>query len=298
MTRSPGVALVATTSLRPADLLRVEGTKVVDTPFGLVELQRATVSDKPVLCLSRSGGRELLPPHRVNYRANVLALALSGVRLVLATHLVGSLRTDLPVGSMVVPDQFIDLTRDRPKTLFDRYGHRFTDFTDPYCPTIRQAISTALAEQGVTPHSGCYVGVDGPRFETAAEVRMFGQLGGTVVGMTGTTEAILFREANICFGSLALVSNLGAGLATGGLEVSDMLAEASERHRLMARAVLATLSTLVDGRSASCDARRCRSGEAGLTVPAWRDEILTLTRREQRAEAAARADPTARDHDP
>ncbi|ONI75251.1 hypothetical protein ALI144C_41710 [Actinosynnema sp. ALI-1.44] len=167
-----------------------------------------------LIVLPRNSSGRPRPPHSIDYRTNIEALAAAGVTKVLSTAMVGTLRTSLPVGSMMLVDQFIDFTKDRQFTFFgdDEFG--FADMTEPYCPALREQLLEA-ADRIAVPMAptGCYVGVPGPRFETRAEVRMYGLLGGDVIGHTGTTDAILAREAGMCFATVAGVITLGAGLS-------------------------------------------------------------------------------------
>ena len=166
-----------------------------------------------IVVLRNSSGHPL-PPHALNYRANVEALARAGVRRVLTTAMVGSLRHSIPAGSTLILDQFIDFTHDRQSTYFSgsEFGH--ADLTDPYCPVLRAHLIRCAAAIGLTvAPSGCYVCVSGPRFETRAEVSMFAQLGGDVVGFTNVTDCVMAREAGLCLATVAGVVNLGAGLS-------------------------------------------------------------------------------------
>jgi 5'-methylthioadenosine phosphorylase len=166
-----------------------------------------------IVLLRNSSGRPV-PPHALDYRANVEALARAGVRRVLTTAMVGSLRHSIPTGSMLILDQFIDFTRNRQSTYFtgSEFGH--ADMAEPYCPTLRAHMIRCAESIGlpVAP-CGCYVCVPGPRFETRAEVRMYAQLGGDVVGFTNVTDCVMAREAGLCFATFAGVVNLGAGLS-------------------------------------------------------------------------------------
>jgi 5'-methylthioadenosine phosphorylase len=166
-----------------------------------------------IVLVRNSSGRPV-PPHALDYRANIEALALAGVRRVLTTAMVGSLRQSIPTGSMLILDQFIDFTRNRQSTYFtgSEFGH--ADMAEPYCPTLRGHLIRCAEAIGVAvAPGGCYVCVPGPRFETRAEVRMFAQLGGDVVGFTNVTDCVMAREAGLCFATFAGVVNLGAGLS-------------------------------------------------------------------------------------
>lgn len=174
--------------------------------------------------ITRSGGRQIFA-HAVDYRANVDALLQLGVHDVVSTGMVGSLRPSIHVGSLMLVDQFIDFTTLTPHTYFEDDQYRDFDFSSPYCARLRQACSRAASHAGVDLVSdrACYVGSDGPRFETAAEVRAFAMLGGDVVGMTGVAECICARENGLCFATVVGVVNMGAGIGAAPLRGSDFL---------------------------------------------------------------------------
>lgn len=205
----------------------------VKTKFGEAVCLLGKLSGREVVFLWRHGEGHRLPPHKINYRANVLAMKQLGVRAVLATAATGTLRRDLPPGSILVPDQLLDWTKQRPLTLFEGDGAPVVhiDVTQPFCPTLRQRLLQGARELGVQiVEGGCYVCGEGPRYETAFEVKVLAQLGGDVAGMTAGTEAVLFREAEICYAVLAIVTNWGAGLAQQPLTHSEV--EAMMRQKL------------------------------------------------------------------
>ncbi|QMU69776.1 MTAP family purine nucleoside phosphorylase [Streptacidiphilus sp. P02-A3a] len=285
------VGLIATTSMALASIGPVKDRRIVDTPFGVVEQVLLDADDGTAVAIRRSTGASMRPPHEVNYRANLFSFAATGVRSVIGTNIVGSLRPELPPGSIVLPDQFLDLTRHRAGTVFDSYGHRHVDMSEPYCGTLREILTRTADRIGVPAVGrGTYVAVEGPRFETRAEVSAFALLGGEIVGMTGATEAVMARELGLCYASLALVSNYAAGVAAaqpqpgGELDAGSML-ERAERtgepfRELVREAVRATGAQRPD----------CRCGHsATATQPSWREPMLDLTqapgdRRAQRAD--------------
>lgn len=174
--------------------------------------------------ITRSGGRRIFA-HAIDYRANVDALLELGVHEIVSTAMVGSLRPSIAVGSLLLVDQFIDFTTLTPHTYFEDDLYRDFDFSDPYCSRLRAACAQAArtAKVGLASESSCYVGSDGPRFETAAEVRAFAMLGGDVVGMTGVAECICARELGLCFSTIAGVVNMAAGLNAGPLQGTDFI---------------------------------------------------------------------------
>jgi len=196
-------------------------SRIVDTPFGQAQVYLGQGESEDLVFLTRHGPDHRIPPHRINHRANIKALEQLGVKRVLATFAVGSLRPIIPPRSLVALDQFIDFTHGRETTFFDggSSGLAHTDVTEPYCPGLRERVLTLAAKRGLEIRpKGTYVCSDGPRFETAAEVRMFAQLGGDVVGMTGVPEVSLARELGIHYAAVALSINWAAGLE-GPLEI-------------------------------------------------------------------------------
>jgi 5'-methylthioadenosine phosphorylase len=219
--------------------------ELVETPHGVIEAAIGEAEGVQVALLTRSGPRHPLSPHAINHRANVAALAELGVDGVLATGMVGSLRASLPVGTLLVLDQFLDFTKRHPCTFYDEEDFAFLDFTDPFCPRLRAALVRAAeaSDREIAPQ-GCYVTTDGPRYETRAEVRMFALLGGDVVGQTISTECVMAREAGLCYAAVAGVVNVGAGLSERSLSADDFLAVRTRHLEAMTqlfRTVLADL---------------------------------------------------------
>lgn len=194
----------------------LDDSRDIQLPAGgtSVPATMGSLHGRELIILPRNGSGRPVPPHALDYRSNIEALVRAGVRKVLTTAMVGSLRKSIPLGSMVILDQFIDFTRDRQSTYFtgNRFGH--ADMTEPYCPSLRRHMIRCAEDLGLTvAQQGCYVCMSGPRFETRAEVRMFAQLGGDVVGATSVTECVMAREAGLCFATFAGVVNLGAGIS-------------------------------------------------------------------------------------
>jgi len=227
----------------------------VGTPFGTPSdhIAIGTVADRTVAFLPRHGRAHQLPPHRINYRANLWALRSLGVRQVLAPCAVGSLRRDLGPGSVVVPDQLVDRTSGRVQTFYDR-GAVHVSFADPYCSTGRTAVLKAAADTGTQVHDGgTMVVVEGPRFSTRAESRWFAGAGWDLVNMTGHPEALLARELELCYTAVALVTDYDAGIdateSVGQEEVFRVFAQNTERLKDL---VLTTATTLPAERSCAC----------------------------------------------
>ncbi|HET8615231.1 MAG TPA: S-methyl-5'-thioadenosine phosphorylase [Actinomycetales bacterium] len=192
----------------------------VSTPFGDPSdaLTVGEVAGRRVAFVPRHGRGHHLAPHRVNYRANLWALRCVGVRQVLAPCAVGSLTAELTPGAVVVPDQVVDRTWGRAQSVYDTDDGPVVHlpFADPYCPRGRRCV---LAAQSASPLSvvdgGTLVVINGPRFSTRAESRWHASAGWSVVGMTGMPEASIARELALCYTSVALVTDLDAGVEAG-----------------------------------------------------------------------------------
>lgn len=238
------------------------GLKSVSTPYGTVEVQVGLVKDSAVrtLFINRHGNGHSIPPHRVNYRANVWALRELGADRIIATAAVGSLNRTMPPGALVLPDQFLDFTKSRPATFFDgedggaNLGVVHTDMTTPFCPELTRGLEWAAEHLAMSPLLGpaTYVCTEGPRFETPAEIRAYQVLGGDLVGMTAVPEVVLARELGLCYQTIGLVTNWAAGLSGQPLshqEVLDLMG--SNRENTM-RLLGAALNASPEQRSCSC----------------------------------------------
>ncbi|BCM93893.1 S-methyl-5'-thioinosine phosphorylase [Abditibacteriota bacterium] len=200
----------------------------VDTKFGAANVTRAMLGDKGVVFLHRhaqpdDASQKTVPPHKINYRANIAALKKLGVTGILASTAVGGLRPEWAPGTLVVLDQFLDVTSNREKTFFDtRAVH--TDVTHPYCSHLRSLLLSVAGDIGLTlQDGGTYLCADGPRFETAAEIRTYSRWGADVVGMTGVPECTLAREAEISYAAVSIVTNAAAGISDTPLSHEEVL---------------------------------------------------------------------------
>jgi 5'-methylthioinosine phosphorylase len=188
----------------------------VDTPYGAAsgEVVVGDFAGRRVAFLARHGESHSLPPHRVNYRANLWALHHLGARTVVGVNAVGGIRADMGPRAIVVPDQIIDYTHGRYTSFCDVEGAevKHIDFSEPYTEPLRQELLAAATHAGVTViDGGCYGATQGPRLETRAEIARMKRDGCDLVGMTGMPEAALARELELAYACLALVANFAAG---------------------------------------------------------------------------------------
>ena len=201
------------TQLANLDVARRE---VVRTPWGepSAPLSFGRIGQQDVVFLARHGYGHTIPPHRVNYRANIDALKRGGATWIVSVASVGGIRSDLAPGALVVPDQIIDYTWGRESS-FENGGDSpvvHTDFTEPYDAGVRAAILAAARVQGdPVIDGGVYAVTQGPRLETAAEINRLERDGAHLVGMTGMPEAALAREIDLPYGALCVVANWAAG---------------------------------------------------------------------------------------
>ena len=176
------------------------------------------IDNKEVAYIPRHSKGHSVPPHMINYRANIAALDNIGVKQVYATNSVGSLDTNIQPGSLLIPDNFIDFTHNRVTTFFDdKVVH--IDCTNPYCETLRQIL---IESDDVHPY-GIYIATEGPRFETGAEIQFYKLIGGKVVGMTGVPEVVLAKEKQMCYASICAVSNYAASISPTKLTIKEVV---------------------------------------------------------------------------
>jgi len=217
-------------------------------PYGTVSapIRRLQIAGIPCLYLPRHGDRHQIPPHRINYRANLWALRQLGADRVVALAAVGGISSDLGPGAFAVPDQIIDYSYGRDHTLYegDQSGVEHVDFSVPYCQPLREMILHACAATGVEARDGgVYGATQGPRLETAAEIARMERDGCHLVGMTGMPEAALARELGLCYATLAYVVNWAAGKGPGAIHIEEIEAHLGPS----AQRAGAIIQTLVGG---------------------------------------------------
>jgi 5'-methylthioadenosine phosphorylase len=214
----------------------------VDTPYGAPSdsVFLATVAGRRVAFMPRHGRRHTIPPHKVNYRANVWAMRSLGVKAVISPCAAGSLQRHVEPGHFVVSDQFVDRTSGRADTFFDGPLVSHVSSAEPYDPTLRRIALEVIREHGITVHDGgTVVVIQGPRFSTKAESKWFSDAGWEVINMTQYPEAYLCRELGMAVVNIALITDYDAGVLEGteAVNAHDVL-EVFEQNAERIRAVV------------------------------------------------------------
>ena len=199
--------------------------EIIDTEYGQAKTKIGYLEGHKAVFLARHGKSHTLMPSAVNYRANIKALFQLGVTDIFSTYAVGGIDPSMNPGDFGILSQFIDFTWGRAATFFDKEGEIVhCDMTEPYSPKLRSIIRRALEHAGQKYFDNqVYICTQGPRFETPAEIKAFSAMGATVVGMTGVPEVALAKELGISFASIAVITNLAAGVSINPLSHQEVL---------------------------------------------------------------------------
>jgi len=241
------LAIIGGTGLTQLDNLNITKHLVVRTPYGEPSqpLVFGNLNGCDVIFLARHGSGHNIPPHEVNYRANIYALQKQGVTEIAAIATVGGIHADLLTGVIALPNQIIDYTNGRQNTFYDgvRLPVKHIDFTEPYCSNMRNKWLRAaeIADETIIS-TGVYATTQGPRLETAAEINRLERDGATMVGMTGMPEAALARELGISYAAICPVANRAAGRddSLHGIKYEEVILNL-EKTMVRVRAIIARL---------------------------------------------------------
>jgi len=263
-------------------LYEIEGIKVLEernllTPYGEPSDSYiiSEVNGKEVVFLSRHGRGHRIPPHLINYRANIWGFRMLGVDKILSVGAVGGINPLLRAGDFVITDQFLDFTKVRPNTFYEgdytiydenddkgdlvseylrngRVVH--IDVSEPFCKDMRKILINTCEELKLRYHSkGCYVATEGPRLETSAEIKMFSLLGADIVGMTLVPEIVLARELNMHFASINVITNLAAGISENRLTSDEVIEMMKIKQEELKKIVVNFINVLPDKLSCDCE---------------------------------------------
>ncbi len=256
-------AIIGGTGVYDPELLDDIREIIVDTVYGQVKLMTGSYQGIEIAFIPRHGSDHGVPPHLINYRANIMALHQSGVKNIIATAAVGSLNFELKPGQYVLADQFLDFTKNRQHTFFvgGDQGVSHCDMTVPYCPVLRNVLADAGKEMGSEVcNGGVYVCTEGPRFETAAEIKMFKMLGGDLIGMTSVPEVSLARELGMCYANISIVTNFAAGISGAVLTHSEVVEMMQTKIADVRKLMMAGIKKIPEKKACNCGSILAENG--------------------------------------
>jgi 5'-methylthioadenosine phosphorylase len=274
----PVIGVIGGSGIYEIDGLEKKQWRRVESPFGEAsdELLFGELEGQPLVFLPRHGRGHRIPPSRLNFRANIDALKRAGVTEILSLSAVGSLKEELPPGTFVIADQFIDRTFAREKSFFDSGLVAHVSLAEPVCARLGDALESVARELSLPfARGGTYLVMEGPQFSTKAESELYRQWGCSVIGMTNMPEAKLAREAELCYATVAMVTDYdcwhpGHDHVTVDEVIRTLLANADK-----ARALVSGVAPRLSGRQGPC-ASGCHHAldHALITHPEARDPAL------------------------
>ena len=255
MNETAEIGIFGGTGIYDSGLLKDSKEISIDTPYGKTS-DSITVGEfngKKVAFMPRHGKKHTIPPHLINFRANIWAFKELGVKRIIAPSAVGSLKEEFEPGNLALPSQFIDFTKSRKGTFSEDGRVIHISVADPFCPELQKVILNVTKIQGIKIHQDCtYVCIEGPRFSTKAESRFFRTTGADIIGMTLVPECQLAREAQICYVSLSTVTDydVWAEKPVTAKEVMETLAKNVEMTKKLLTFVIDQIPEI---RSCSCE---------------------------------------------
>ncbi|MGV8145234.1 MAG: S-methyl-5'-thioinosine phosphorylase [Alkaliphilus sp.] len=231
-------------------------TRILETEYGNAEVDIVKIYGEEIVFLARHGKSHSNPPHLINYRANIKALEHLGVKHIFSTVAVGSCNDKYAPGDIVVIDDFLDFTKVRPITFHEGGAHRVkhTDMSDPYCGNLRKEFCNIAGQLGIDIQGdSVYTCTEGPRFETAAEIKMYKKLGGDVVGMTNVPEVVLAKELNMCYAAVGIITNWCTGMKNGAVELHDIQGALAKNKEKITKAFLEIFKGELNQENCTCN---------------------------------------------
>ncbi|ATG90676.1 S-methyl-5'-thioinosine phosphorylase [Methylomonas koyamae] len=221
------LAIIGGTGLTQIEQLNITGQRELETPFGAPSAPYVLgeLNGQSLIFLARHGNPHRIPPHKINYRANIWGLKQLGATEIIGVAAVGGIGAEMGPARIAIPEQLIDYSYGREHSFFaDDLAHvTHIDFTEPYTPSLRRRIVQAAASAGIEVYDGGVYGcTQGPRLETVAEIKRMANDGCDLVGMTGMPEAALARELEIPYANISVVANWAAGIGEGEITMAEI----------------------------------------------------------------------------
>lgn len=245
------IGIIGGSGLYSMEGVKIKEERSVKTPFGPPSdvLMIGTLENKDVVFLPRHGRGHIIPPHKINYRANIYALKELGVNTIISASAVGSMKEEIAPGHIVIVDQFVDRTKMRDQTFFEDGIVAHVPFADPVCSRLSDHLYDAAKEAGAVVHKGgSYVCIEGPMFSSRAESKIYRSWGMDVIGMTGYQEAKLAREAEFCYATLALCTDYDCWHESEEDVDVAMIIDTMKRNTAMAKSIIKIVLSRLDDR--------------------------------------------------
>lgn len=250
------IAIIGGTGIDESDSFTKHDIVKVVTKYGSADVVNCEFCGQNIYFVPRHGIDHAASPSQINYRAQIAAIKKLGVQQVIGVSAVGSLKKGLAPGSFAVLSDFIDLTKRRQDTFFDETTLEVvhTDMTTPYCPCISELLIEACEnEKVVYEPEGIYVAVEGPRYESPAEINLYRSWGAHIVGMTNYPEVVLAKEAGLCYGAISVITNYAAGISPTPLNHNEVRAAFSSAMQSLTSILTNTMQSLSE--CVCCDCR-------------------------------------------
>lgn len=226
----------------------------VETKFGGVELDIVNIDGEEIVFLARHGKEHSKPPHLINYKANMMALKQYGVKYIYATAAVGSCNENYGPGDVVVINDFLDFTKSRPVTFFEGGDDpvKHVDMSDPYCKSMREKFYLYSKELGLDiKGDAVYICTEGPRFETASEIKMYKNIG-DVVGMTSVPEVVFAKELGLCYSAIGIITNWCTGIG-GEIAIHDIQGSVDKNRENITDVFIKVFKAGLDQENCNCN---------------------------------------------
>jgi 5'-methylthioadenosine phosphorylase len=250
------IGLIGGSGLHEIDGLVVSKEMAVSTPFGSpsCSYKLGSLGGSDVVFLPRHGSPHSIAPHLVNYRANIWGFKSLGVDRIISINAAGAISRDIPPGSLVLQDQILDMTGGgRQHTFYESGKVVHIDFTNPYCREMREYFMAVAAKINLPVQSSAvYVCVNGPRLETAMEIRYFAMIGADIIGMTAMPETALARELEICMLGISAITNMAAGISDKKLTATEVVENMRSSNGMISELLCALIPGLSGQRTCSC----------------------------------------------
>jgi 5'-methylthioadenosine phosphorylase len=234
-------------------------SETISTRYGDAYIDIVEIDGEEIVFLARHGKGHTVPPHLINYRANLKALEMIGVKYIYSTVAVGSCNEKFAPGDVVIINDFLDFTKVRPITFYEggADGVVHTDMSEPYCRNLINKFYEAAREMTIDVRGeGVYVCTEGPRFETRQEIRMYKSVGGDVVGMTNVPEVVLAKELGMCYAAVGIITNWCTGIDSGDIALHDIRGAMDRNGKNVTNAFIKVFSGMLDQNQCKCKGSR------------------------------------------